>query len=591
MQQPILKRFGMENRGPQREMPALVEGRYRIESQIGYGAFGKVFRARDSVTGEAVAVKLFDERLDETGYLQELGLLFSEEHEGIVRTLSFGYAAGRKYIVYEFIRGGSLRDLLLRTPHVPVEQALSITRDVCAALAFAHSRRVVHRDMKPENLLLTEPDWPFRAKLCDFGLSTRFRPGDRISSYFGSPAYMAPEQFGQSYDHRVDVYAAGVILYEMLFGRRPHAGDAVSLRHAHIHVHPPLPKDGPPELLSVLTRMMAKNPDERFSTAAEATEAIDELLAGLAETAGIPIAPPVFQLVQLHPQWSVRLQGGCMTWMPTADSGMLLSLRDQIVAVGADGSARALVETQVPVTEFVEGGNPTHLFAWVVGHDIWVWESGDVRMLADGAEAPSGSRRLVLSRDGRFLLISSPTHVDLASTESGEILWRAEVATYGAPPEVCFAGNSDLVWIGSESPRTQLILLNAAGERLCRTTAPGSDVVMIPADETGAVVVGCRGKRTLQRMSHEGFVSHTLELGASLMELHIVDERLAAAWSARHIELFDRRTLASYALLSRPDENEILLSAGKGLFTLEPEPASLVIRRLEMERTSLEGAR
>jgi len=136
-----------------------------------------------------------------------------------------------------------------------------------------------------------------------------------------------------------------------------------------------------------------------------------------------------------------------------------------------------------------------------------------------------------------------------------------------------------------------LILLNAAGERLCRTTAPGSDVVMIPSDQTGAVVVGCRGKRTLQRMSHEGFVTHTLELGTSLIELHVVDDRLAAAWSARHIELFDRRTLASYALLSRPDENEILLSAGRGLFTLEPEPASLVIRRLEMERTSLEGAR
>jgi hypothetical protein len=192
---------------------------------------------------------------------------------------------------------------------------------------------------------------------------------------------------------------------------------------------------------------------------------------------------------------------------------------------------------------------------------------------------------VLLSPDGRHVVVACATHVDLATTETGEVIWRAEVATYGPPPECCFSEDGQRVWIASESPRTQLVCLTLEGDRVSRTAGPGSDSVLL-AGRDGSLVVGSRGKRALQRLNVEGFVTQSLELGASLSELHPVDDRLLAVWSTRHVELIDRTTLASYAMVARPDESEVLLAAGTALYTLELEPESVVVRRFELERTS-----
>lgn len=583
-QQTVLKRFGMEGKAGLQDVPTWIEGRFRIDSQIGFGAFGKVFRAHDRETGESVAVKLFDERLDETGYLQELGLLFSEEHPNLVRTISFGYASGQKYIVYEFVRGGSLRDYLIRNPRVATTEALTVLRDVCLGLEFAHGRRVVHRDLKPENLLLTSPDCPFEIKICDFGLSTRFRPGSKITSYFGSPAYMAPEQFGDQYDHRIDLYAAGVILYEMLFGRRPHSGDAVSLKHAHVHVEPPMPVSGPPKLLHLLTRLMAKNPDDRYQNARDVLQDVNALLTDEPLHAdALPV--PRNEAVTYSTKWSYRLPMPCSGYQLDARHGLILGLQDAIVGVDHDGQATTLVETTVPVTEFVEGGDPSRRFGWTSGEDIWVWDDGHVRMLEGGCEVPQGARRLLWSPDLRCIVVASATHVDLVDATDGTVMWRAEVATYGTPPEVCFDESGECVWIASEAPRTQLVCLSLAGDKRCRTAAPGADAAMV-AGPGGGIIVGTRGRKRLSRLNADGFVEGEIEMIASLVELHAVSDRLCAVWSHKHVELIDRRTLASYALLPRPDEHERVLMSGAAVVLMELERQSVVLRRFELERMS-----
>jgi hypothetical protein len=582
-QQPVLRRFGMEPRSQAVPVTqALVEDRYRIESQIGYGAFGKVYRARDIRTEELVAVKFFDERIDDTGYLQELGLLFSEEHPNIVRTLSFGYLSGRKYIIYEFIRGGSLRDLLIRQPRVPMIDALGIMADVMRGLAFAHQRRVVHRDLKPENLLLTTADFPLQTKLCDFGLSTRFRPGDPIRSYFGSPAYMAPEQFGQAYDHRVDLYAAGVILYEMLFGRRPHAGDAVSLRHAHLHVPPAMPSDGPEEIVDLLSCLMAKQPEDRPASAEEALARIEAAQEAQRQRPLAALPAPDFRTVQTAHEWDLDVPAGCVALAGCACGGLLVSTPDRVLGIRADGTAQWLLDTDVPIVEFAEGAHLDHLLAWVWDEQVWIWEQGQVRRLDLAERLPEGARRLVLSPDRRHLLIAGLNWVDLVDLAQEETIWRADLCSYGTPPECGFTPGSDCVWLSSEAPRTQLVALSIVGDKLSRTAGPGGDAVLLPNSD-GSVVVGSRGRRGLQRINLDGFVTAELETGASLVELHPVTERLGAAWSVRHIEIFDRQTLATLALISRPEEHERLLAAGRGLYLVDVQTDALTVRRLRWD--------
>ncbi len=130
---------------------------WQVDAQLGTGAFGEVYRVRHVDTGREGALKLFDEDLEVGGCLTELELLFDADHPNIVDILSFGYTSGRKYIVYEYVEGGNLRDLLVSANRVDPEIALRILREAARGVAFAHDQSIVHRDLKPENMLLTEP--------------------------------------------------------------------------------------------------------------------------------------------------------------------------------------------------------------------------------------------------------------------------------------------------------------------------------------------------------------------------------------------------------------------------------------------------
>jgi serine/threonine-protein kinase len=553
----------------------LVDGRWRIDSQLGYGAFGKVYRATDVNTGEALAIKIFKEDFKGGGDLQELGLMFDCDHPNIVRINSFGYTSGRKYIVYELVQGGSLRDFLIRYPRVPVSTALGILRETVNGLEFAHARGVLHRDLKPENILLTEPDWPFGCKLCDFGLSTRFEPGERLRSTFGSPAYMAPEQFRKNYDHRVDFYALGVIFYEMLFGRRPFSGDASSISHAHEHLEIELPETGPSSVVSLLRKMLAKDPDDRYTSAEDLLADIrDRHAEVLRENVRTTLPVPRRPQLSADEAWQAMIRGGIDQAVHTVDGGLLFEASGNLCTLRTDGELQKVTSTG-GADRLLDGGSSRTTLGWldrqtayfVRGNAIIDWELPQ--------QVCEGAYDCMIDRSGKYVVIATPTAVFFYRI-SGEALWKATIETYGVLPCVTFTKNN-LLWLTTEAPRTQLICLTTAGDQVARTASPCKDVEILGADDDSVIVL-CRGAQKLVRMDGSGFVESEQPLSEPPMSLERVAENLVASVSVSHIELFEASGLKPRGLLEHPYPEEPAIFCRSGLYQLAELPEGTRIR-------------
>ena len=280
-------------------------GRYEILGEIGRGAMGVVYKARDPQIDRIVAIKtisLFDlEPADD----QEFRERFQQEartagrlsHPGIVAIFDVGSdpETNAPYIVMEYIAGSSLSKLLLEDHgKLPLDPALQLVQEVAEALDYAHTEGVTHRDVKPANILLT-PDG--RAKLADFGIarldqSQLTLPGRLL----GSPAYMAPEQMkGEATDGRSDLFSLGVVLYRLSTGYRPFQGNSTATVCYKLLRQDPLPPSAlnselPFELDDFLNRAMAKEPEQRFQTGKEMALAIQSLRNKIA-TRQDPLAP------------------------------------------------------------------------------------------------------------------------------------------------------------------------------------------------------------------------------------------------------------------------------------------------------------
>ena len=270
---------------------------YVLSERIGAGATGVVYRASREGDPRLYAVKVLNEAL---GHIKSLRRRFEREaralsrltHEHIVDIADFGVTEDAVFISMEFLRGDTLEDRLQRAPLDP-DVALRLMRQILEGLAFAHEQQIVHRDLKPANVFLVERNEPDRpgnsgdtipwAKILDFGLA-KFLSIDELSQegtltrkgrVVGTPAYMAPEQItGVSLDVRADVYAAGVLLFELLADRRPFDYDRRS-QLLRAHLFEPIPKlsdvrpglDVDPKLEAVIRRALAKDPQERFQDA------------------------------------------------------------------------------------------------------------------------------------------------------------------------------------------------------------------------------------------------------------------------------------------------------------------------------------
>lgn len=260
-----------------------ILGKYQILEEIGRGGFATVYRARDPVLGREVALKVLDPLLVRDPSLVER---FKHEaqtaavlqHPNLVTIFDLGEAEGRMYIVAELLSGGDLRQRLAKG-RLPLPDLVTVVEQIGAALDYAHEQGMVHRDVKPSNILF---DARGRAKLSDFGI-VKAVSGTQITTTgvaLGTPEYMAPEQAeGKPVDGRTDLYALGVMAYEMVTGRVPFTGDTPSVVH-YKHVHePPLSPSAvdpmvPAEVSEVVLKALSKAPSDRYGTAAEFSGAL-----------------------------------------------------------------------------------------------------------------------------------------------------------------------------------------------------------------------------------------------------------------------------------------------------------------------------
>ncbi|MCW3475671.1 serine/threonine-protein kinase [Limobrevibacterium gyesilva] len=268
--------------------PALPEqiGRYRVERLVGRGAMGVIYRAHDPVIDRPVAIKLVRTDLLEGMDRADILARFQREaqaagrcvHPNIVAVHDFATHEGNPFFVMEFVEGVSLDRVIADGPSFSPSAAVDVLLQVFAALGCAHGLGIVHRDIKPANVLLL-PDG--RVKVADFGIS-RLSGSELTQSgaMVGTPSYMSPEQCrGDTIDLRSDLFSAGVVLYELLAGERPFPGRnfaEITYRllnqvPADLTVRRP---DAPPGLSSVLQRALAKDPRERFASAAEMAETL-----------------------------------------------------------------------------------------------------------------------------------------------------------------------------------------------------------------------------------------------------------------------------------------------------------------------------
>lgn len=264
-------------------------GRYEILDEIGRGAMGVVYMAKDPLIGRLVALKTFratealqgrDLEMFRARFIREAQSAGILSHPNIVTIHDVVEESeeGVTFIAMEYVRGTNLKDVLRSETCLPVEEAAHVISEVAEGLEYAHSRGVVHRDVKPANILLTEDR---RVKLTDFGIA-RFGTSNLThdGQLLGTPNYMAPEQIrGEAADHRADVFSLGVVLYEMLTGEKPFQGDNVTVVTHRIAYEEFIPPDRhgpevPAPIERVLERALAKDPDERFPSVAEMAKAL-----------------------------------------------------------------------------------------------------------------------------------------------------------------------------------------------------------------------------------------------------------------------------------------------------------------------------
>jgi serine/threonine-protein kinase len=389
------------------QMQALIGeklGSYRIESVLGSGAMGVVYRGTDEKRGRPAAVKVVSGEIARGGKVQkrferEAEILQQFRHPNIVRFLAWGKFRGTWYIAMEFIQGFTLEKLLQEGGPIPWREAVDLAIQVCDALHYAHERGVVHRDLKPSNLMITEDR---RVKLTDFGIAKDL---DRTSltatgRTLGTAAYMAPEQIRgtPAVSHKTDLYALGAVLYQILVGRAPFEGSSpVVLMHCHLNEPAPRPSakvhEIPRALDDLVVALMAKAPADRPWDAAAVGVVLTELRDKAARGESISMVWPGAGSDAKPTRAGGATEGGTGTTRPRKKArkttilstltGSFLTTRSRAAREGADEPerSRAALETLILLAALLGIGCLIVYLVWPPGQE-WLYKHAETLMVS-----------------------------------------------------------------------------------------------------------------------------------------------------------------------------------------------------------------
>jgi eukaryotic-like serine/threonine-protein kinase len=273
-----------------------IAGRYELQELVGTGGMSSVYKAHDTLLERNVALKiLHDQYTTDDDFVErfkrEARAVARLSHPNIVTVIDRGEDGGKQFIVFEYIDGENLKECLVRSGRLPVRDALELALQIARALAFAHEHGLVHRDVKPQNVLLNGDG---RAKVTDFGIA-RSLDVDGVTqtgTVLGTSNYIAPEQAsGSRVDQQTDVYSLGVVLYELLAGEVPFPGETfVTVALKHVNEPPPnlldVRKDVPVRVAKAVDRALAKDPDERFESMATFAAELEACLTSPEQPSG-----------------------------------------------------------------------------------------------------------------------------------------------------------------------------------------------------------------------------------------------------------------------------------------------------------------
>jgi beta-lactam-binding protein with PASTA domain/predicted Ser/Thr protein kinase len=280
-------------------MERIFGDRYEVEVPLGTGGMAEVWRGHDRVLNRTVAIKtLLPQFARDASFVdrfrREAQAAARLNHPGIVSVYDSGTDGDTPYIVMQYIEGRTLADFLGSGKSLPPKQAAQIAQEIAEALGVAHAHGVIHRDIKPANVMITRDG---KVLVMDFGIARLIsgpETAPQTSAVLGTASYLSPEQAqGQPVDARSDIYALGVVLYEMLTGRPPFTGDSpMAIAYKQVNATPPAPSsantDVPPELDAVVMRALSKNPANRYQTGQEFAEDLER-----ARTGGQVMATPL----------------------------------------------------------------------------------------------------------------------------------------------------------------------------------------------------------------------------------------------------------------------------------------------------------
>ncbi|HEY1854723.1 MAG TPA: protein kinase [Solirubrobacterales bacterium] len=436
----------------------VLSGRYRLEAKLGSGGMSTVYLARDTTLDRQVAVKVMHREMSEQAdqlerFRQEARAVAKLSHPNVVAVIDAGEDGGHPYIVFEYVEGETLKQRINRVGALDAQEALAYAIEIARGLTVAHARKMVHRDIKPQNVLI---DAEGRAKLTDFGISRQLERDGLTATgrVLGTTDYVSPEQaMGHGVDQRSDVYSLGVVLYEMLIGQVPyHADSQVGVAMKHVNEDMPDVQQRRPELSAaaalVVERATAKDPSQRYQDVGEMIDDLSTALEVEAARAGsttgeatsvLQAVPPAQRKLSSRARWSwaaiallVLVGAGAIV------ATQLISSGNSPVGGGGGGGGAKAKGTMVEITGasaydpegdgeeddstigFAVDGNPTGT--------AWSTEHYDTPTFAGTKTGPDPGVGLYVDTEP-----AKPTAMVIRTPTPG---WDAQIfATSGNPPE------------------------------------------------------------------------------------------------------------------------------------------------------------